>query len=164
MENECSFNNNTFLIVSSLFSFYVPTISMIALYYKVFQVIRTRIHNPKFGQNKIVIQLKKMSIKKKKDVITKPKNSNSPDGFPENEALADPIDVECRNSTIKNFEEDLTISLMNKDNIRRDSTVSQKKTDENKKIKKKPNNFASKKEKKVTKTLAIVLIVYLVCW
>ena len=52
---------------------------MIALYYKVFQVIRTRIHNPKFGQNKIVIQLKKMSIKKKKDVITKPKNSNSPD-------------------------------------------------------------------------------------
>jgi hypothetical protein len=40
--NECSFNNNTFLICSSMFSFYMPTLAMVVLYYKIFKVIRSR--------------------------------------------------------------------------------------------------------------------------
>ena len=40
--DECSFFNNQFLIYSSMFSFYIPTIAMIFLYYKIFQVIRSR--------------------------------------------------------------------------------------------------------------------------
>ena len=40
--DQCSFFNNQFLIYSSMFSFYIPTIAMIFLYYKIFQVIRSR--------------------------------------------------------------------------------------------------------------------------
>jgi hypothetical protein len=136
---------------------------MIALYYKVFKVIRTRIHNPKFGQNKLVVQLKKISIKKKNERIIKTKTA---DEYPGVKATEDQIVAEHRNSINTNFENDLSISLVNKNKTKRDSNASldQNKINENRKLKKKANNFASKKEKKVTKTLAIVLIVYLVCW
>lgn len=40
--DQCAFNNQTFLIYSSFFSFYIPTIAMVCLYYKVFLVIRSR--------------------------------------------------------------------------------------------------------------------------
>lgn len=40
--DQCAFNNEKFLIYSSMFSFYIPTIAMIVLYYKIFRVIRSR--------------------------------------------------------------------------------------------------------------------------
>jgi hypothetical protein len=41
-KDQCAFNNETFLIYSSMFSFYIPTILMCCLYYKIFLVIRSR--------------------------------------------------------------------------------------------------------------------------
>ncbi len=41
-KDQCAFNNETFLIYSSMFSFYIPTMLMVCLYYKIFHVIRAR--------------------------------------------------------------------------------------------------------------------------
>lgn len=40
--NECTFNNPIFLILSSIFSFYIPAIAMFFLYYKIFSIINSR--------------------------------------------------------------------------------------------------------------------------
>ena len=40
--DQCAFNNEKFLIYSSMISFYIPTVAMIILYYKIFKVIRMR--------------------------------------------------------------------------------------------------------------------------
>lgn len=40
--DQCSFNNEQFLIYSSMFSFYIPMVVMILLYYKIFKEIRAR--------------------------------------------------------------------------------------------------------------------------
>ncbi|XP_074652280.1 D(2) dopamine receptor-like [Tubulanus polymorphus] len=41
-ENECGFYNSDFLIYSSMGSFYIPTVLMIILYYKIFRTIHDR--------------------------------------------------------------------------------------------------------------------------
>ena len=40
--NQCAFNNEKFLVYSSVISFYIPTTVMIILYYRIFRVIRSR--------------------------------------------------------------------------------------------------------------------------
>lgn len=47
--DQCAFNNEKFLIYSSMASFYIPTIVMIFLYYRVFKV---RKHKNKIKINK----------------------------------------------------------------------------------------------------------------
>lgn len=42
--DQCSFNNDKFLIYSSMASFYIPTIVMIFLYYRVFKVFLFLVH------------------------------------------------------------------------------------------------------------------------
>lgn len=159
VRDECSFNNNTFLIISSMLSFYIPTIMMIGLYYKIFKVIRNRTQNSKLGQNKFVLQLKKLSIKKKSDT----KKSPSSLSIPNNDGLLVPVSL--RNSSLV-LDNEISLSLMSNDPVKQDEVESKTNIKPAKLKNKKPtpSAIASKKEKKVTKTLAIVLIVYLVCW
>lgn len=51
---QCEFNNERFLIYSSIFSFYIPTIAMIILYYRIFKVIRTRAKNAALSKNSTI--------------------------------------------------------------------------------------------------------------
>ena len=192
--DECNFNNNTFLIISSLLSFYIPTFVIIVIYLKIFLVIRSR---ASFAQNKIILNLKRISIKKKQlnnanehvdnNKTTKPvliETNLDQNNLEENEPKFN-SSSRCNNNEItkkkkknnnkKNEKRDSDVSLAflpnteittnnHNNNNKRESTV----TVDGKKMIIKPKksvaSFASKKEKKVTKTLAIVLIVYLVCW
>ena len=71
--DQCSFNNATFLLYSSVFSFYLPTLLMIILYYKIFRKIRTRakshtvsVRSGKFRGNGVQHTKKVNSTKKSK--------------------------------------------------------------------------------------------------
>ena len=48
---QCAFNNEIFLIYSSLFSFYIPSFVMFILYYKIFRVIRGRAKTKRLQAN-----------------------------------------------------------------------------------------------------------------
>ncbi len=56
---QCEFNNERFLIYSSIFSFYIPTIAMIILYYRIFKVIRTRAKNAALSKNSTIKNMSK---------------------------------------------------------------------------------------------------------
>lgn len=133
--DECAFNNDTFLLYSSVFSFYLPTLLMIMLYYKIFRKIRSRAKS----------QSQKLVPVKKDKAQDKIKNASGKNLNNENDGLINKNNGEGGKQKIK----ETRISI-------KKSTKSLN-----------PMNImssASKKEKRITKTLAIVLIVYLVCW
>jgi len=61
--DQCSFNNEQFLIYSSMFSFYIPMVVMILLYYKIFKEIRAR-------AKKSAAKLKASKLSKKSQAAT----------------------------------------------------------------------------------------------
>jgi len=175
-----------------LLSFYIPTFVIIVIYLKIFLVIRSR---ASFAQNKIILNLKRISIKKKQNnnvnehvdnKTTKPVliETNLDQNNLENEQKFNTISnnneinkKKKKKNNNKNEKRDSDVSLAflpnteittnnnnNNNNNKRESTVTVDGKQMIIKPKKSVASFASKKEKKVTKTLAIVLIVYLVCW
>ena len=83
-KDQCAFNNEAFLISSSMFSFYIPCIAMIGLYYKIFQVIRSRAikstaakYRPSMtnGDATTIAFVKQMS-NKKKTTLSENNNNN----------------------------------------------------------------------------------------
>jgi hypothetical protein len=164
-----------------LLSFYIPTFVIIVIYLKIFLVIRSR---ASFAQNKIVLNLKRISIKKKQhnnvnehvdNKTTKPVliETNLDQNNLENEQKFNSSNKKKKNNEKRDSDVSLaflpnteitTNNNNNNNNNKRESTVTVDGKQMIIKPKKSVASFASKKEKKVTKTLAIVLIVYLVCW
>ena len=172
-----------------MLSFYIPTFVIIVIYLKIFLVIRSR---ASFAQNKIILNLKRISIKKKQhnnvnehvdNKTTKPVliETNLDQNNLENEQKFNTISnnneinkKKKKKNNNKNEKRDSDVSLAflpnteittnnnnNNNNNKRESTVT---VDGKQMIIKPKKSVASFASKKVTKTLAIVLIVYLVCW
>ena len=157
--DDCSFNNETFLIYSSMFSFYIPTIIMIFLYYKIFRNIRTRAQNT---------QVAKTSNSKGAAALKTP-NKNTP--AQENFKL-ESNDTKLLTQLVPDphliTQQETEKRLLDKSAKANSKMVVLKQRLSQHVNNRKPTNSiassASKKERKITKTLAIVLIVYLVCW
>ena len=217
--NHCAFNNQKFLVYSSVVSFYIPTTVMILLYYKIFIVIRSRAKIAKLRNSSSVA----ISFDKNNE-IKKDGDNNATTGYPTKQFLTlnstqenSPNLIEkeqtqnrnffsggiftFKNSTItrdrsnsefhitkethldeKNQQIKNEIMGKSRENINLDKKIVSlldKETKSQTKSKNKvsisfigaisnlpstTNHASSNREKKVTKTLAIVVIVFLVCW
>ncbi|RNA34198.1 dopamine D2-like receptor [Brachionus plicatilis] len=174
--NECSFNNHQFLIYSSMFSFYIPTFVMVVLYFKIFKVIRSR---AKKAQAAKIVNRKPAN---KQD--TRPNSDNQADhSNPLNECenkqkinLISPRIFNLKNKTVevvvrKGADKKKSSSIFSIAQARRSSDKTQKRHHSigllsinvlRSQIH--PSAASNHKERKITKTLLIVLIVFLVCW
>ena len=191
--DQCSFNNEKFLIYSSIFSFYIPTIAMIILYYRIFKVIRARAKNAQKksnARNTQSLMMKAAYDAKKSNNTDKEKekvNLLSESIFKLKNSQPVEINKNVTNTTttdttkIASKASDLNEIVVQETNL--DASNEKPKPIENgakdspkKNLFNKTNKIiavqrfqssaiaSSNKEKKVTKTLAIVLIVFLVCW
>lgn len=174
--NECSFNNHQFLIYSSMFSFYIPTLVMIILYYKIFKVIRSR---AKKAQAAKIVNRKPANQQN-----TTPKSDNQIDiSNPVNDLdnkqkvnLLSPGIFNLKNKTVevaikKGSDKKKSNSIFSNAQPRNSNDKTQKRHHSigllsinvlRSQIH--PSAASSNKERKVTKTLLIVLIVFLACW
>lgn len=172
--NECSFNNHQFLIYSSMFSFYIPTLVMIILYYKIFKVIRSR---AKKAQAAKIVNRKPANQQN-----TKTQSDNQIDDTANNLEtkqkinLLTPAIFNLKNKTVevaikKGFDKKKSNSIFSNAQPRNSNDKIQKRHHSigllsinvlRSQIH--PSAASSNKERKVTKTLLIVLIVFLVCW
>lgn len=173
--NECSFNNHQFLIYSSMFSFYIPTILMIILYYKIFKVIRSR---AKKAQAAKIVNRKPANNPGTKRNSDNQGHSNPINDTENNQkiSLMSPRIFNLKNKTIetviqKENDKKKNSSIFSFAQPRRSSDKTQKRHQSigllsinvlRSQIH--PSAASSSKERKITKTLLIVLIVFLVCW
>jgi hypothetical protein len=169
---QCTFNSPTFIIYSSIFSFYIPAIVMLSLYYKIFSVIRSRAKK----------------AKKRKPKIDKSKNETSMC-----ETIANFILPKRKNLEVENINKLTSLQLQTtasnvfptktetngtlqvelittKTNLLPPSVQNDKIEKLNDNKKKMTSSFvagqsnSNNKERKVTKTLAIVVCFFLSCW
>ena len=228
--DQCAFNDEIFLIYSSVISFYIPCIFIVILYYKIFKVIRLRAQvkmnaskirygaSDKKGDKKAhvnsskneVLVEKKSKKKAKTELESQKINLISPGIFKLKNRAAQITQLHNQGSS---FDQNLTTPLVNNisntnisspnglniknsngDNLMQEKSVTSKIKPVNKAnsndsksnilvktnsinskkfvraktvintFKTNPSLIASNKERKVTKTLAIVVIVFLVCW
>jgi hypothetical protein len=187
--DQCSFNNEKFLIYSSIFSFYIPTIAMIILYYRIFKVIRARAKNAQKKSNSRSLMMKAAYDAKKSNTTDKEKekvNMLSESLFKLKNSQPVEINKNVTNTTtdttkIASKASDLNEIVVQETNLGASSDKpkpieNRTKDSPKKNLFSKTNKIiavqrfqssaiaSSNKEKKVTKTLAIVLIVFLVCW
>lgn len=219
--NQCAFNNQKFLVYSSVISFYIPTTVMIFLYYKIFRVIRSR---AKIAKLRNTNSKTKPLLAESKLPPNKNVNKESPKQIALHDMDEKKLDSNKRNSinfvstgifTLKNVQigketpvksngelhqvsnssketniddkgtcAKILTQHSNEEGLTNDTNVDEKTmpllsketnlvNDKKKALnplvgaKVKNSNLAnqaSNKERKVTKTLAIVVIVFLVCW
>ncbi len=173
--DECAFNNGTFLIYSSIFSFYFPTLIMIILYYKIFRKIRNRTkaqnsHNIKLPS----VRYNEINSPNKVNVEPQPQPPDANKNNNPNKTAETDDSSPCKNLN----KEANKVRIDNEILLKKQASIEptdEKRCNNNKKLSiikstvqkihnTTPLSAASKKEKKITKTLAIVVIVYLVCW
>lgn len=150
---ECRFNNPSFIIYSSVVSFYLPAAAMMYLYYKIFKVIRER-----SKKNKTKIKLNKMP-KSKSDKKTV------------NNTIMETDPVNTSKTIVRVLSNEKNMHLI-ENGISTDSAQTMKKDSNNLPTTKKISqsqvktilNASSAKERKVTITLSIVICLFLFCW
>ncbi|CAF0769583.1 unnamed protein product [Brachionus calyciflorus] len=191
--NQCSFNNDKFLIYSSMISFYIPTLVMIILYYKIFKVIRSRAKKAQAA--KIVNRKPANAINNNHNNVNINKSdktsdqSNTPmieiknkkNSSHQKITLISPKIFNLKNKTVQmacqTDTENKNTNAHNSPKIKNTQQKPRGSADKNAEkrhhsvgmlsinvLRTQNNQNASSKERKVTKTLLIVLIVFLVCW
>jgi hypothetical protein len=169
---QCTFNSPTFIIYSSIFSFYIPAIVMLSLYYKIFSVIRSRAKKAKKRKPKIDNSKNEASMCERIANFILPKRKNL-EVENINKLTSLQLQTTASNVFPTKTETNGTLQvelITTKTNLLPPNVQNDKIEKLNDNKKKMTSSFvaaqsnSNNKERKVTKTLAIVVCFFLSCW
>jgi dopamine receptor D2 len=115
--DQCSFNNEQFLIYSSMFSFYIPMVVMILLYYKIFKEIRAR-------AKKSAAKLKANKLSKKNQATTTTPTKTAEVANQTNTSISAPSQSAPKSPKNESSKEKVTLISAGIFNLKNNSTLS----------------------------------------